>query len=73
MALYDLGLLSVTGEGWATPAGEGVGFPDLPLRAADHLVRRLEDLATPPDQPWLRPGTSHSSGLEHPSLFQSSE
>ena len=56
MALYDLGLLSITGEGWATPAGEGIGFADLPLRAADDLVRRMEDLATPPDQPWTRAG-----------------
>jgi len=31
MALYDLGLLSITGESWATPAGEGMGFADLPF------------------------------------------
>jgi len=69
MALYDLGILSVTGEGWATPAGEGIGFANLPLRAADDLVRRMEDLASPTDQPWTRPGTP-SANDEHRRLSE---
>lgn len=51
-ALYDLGLLATTGWDWAAPAGEGIGFADLPVRAADRLVRELEDLGTGGDPPW---------------------
>jgi len=69
MALYDLGLLSITGEGWATPVGEGIGFADLSLKAADHLVRRMEDLATPPEQPWTRAGRP-ATGDEQRRLFE---
>lgn len=69
LALCDLGLDRVVGQNWVAPAGDGIGFTELPLAAVDRLVRQLEDLATPPDQPWLRPGTSEPGGPEQLSLF----
>lgn len=47
LAVYDLGLVSVTGPRWAVPVEDGIGFATLSLSAADRLVRRLEDLANP--------------------------
>ena len=69
LALYDLGLDRVVGQNWIAPSGHGIGFSELPLAAADRLVRQFEDLGTSPSQPWLRPGTSEPGGPEQLSLF----
>lgn len=44
-ALHDLDLLPITGPNWVTPAGDGIGFAELPIAVADRLVQEFEDLA----------------------------
>ena len=45
LALHDLGLDVVVPAGWVSVDGAAIGFGDLDVPTADHLVRHLEDLA----------------------------
>ena len=45
LALHDLGLDRVVPTGWVSVDGAALVFGELDVPAADHLVRRLEDLA----------------------------
>ena len=45
LALHDLGLDSVVPVGWVSVDGAAIGFGDLDVPTADHLICHLEDLA----------------------------
>ena len=68
-ALHDLGLAPGSVHGLVGSDGGQTGFTGLSVAAADCLVRKVEDLATSPDQPWLRTGTHDPGDPQQLSLF----
>lgn len=69
VALYDLGLSGAVGRNWFVPAGDGVATAPLSLRAADRLLRELEDLTRDEPQPWTIEAPLSQDGPQQLSLF----
>jgi hypothetical protein len=51
LALHDLGLDVVVPAGWVSVDGAAIGFGELDVPTADHLVCHLEDLAAEVAEP----------------------
>ena len=68
-ALHELGLAPDAVQALVGSDGDHTGFADLSVVAAGRLVRQVEELATSPDQPWLRPGTPDPGDPQQLSLF----
>ena len=64
LVLFDLGLDQTVPTGWVVPTGEGLAFGLLPLRRADQLICRLEDVVRG------RPSGSFGPGPDQRSFFK---